>query len=76
MNNSYKLIEEGRKDELWNKHCGYLNLSRKEFRDIQTRLMLEQSNLLGSSRIGKKLLGEKYQPAWRNSARQSPYRIC
>jgi len=59
MNNSYKLIEEGRKDELWNKHCGYLTLSRKEFRDIQDRLMLEQLNLLGSSKIGRKLLGEK-----------------
>jgi hypothetical protein len=52
MSNSYKLIEEGRKDELWNKHCGYLSLSRKEFRNIQMRLMLEQINLLKNSTIG------------------------
>jgi hypothetical protein len=59
MNNSYKLIEEGRKDELWRKHCGYLSLSRKEFRDIQNRLMLEQITLLGSSKIGRTLMGGK-----------------
>jgi hypothetical protein len=59
MSNSYKLIEEGRKDELWKRHCGYLSLSRKEFRDIQTRLMLEQINLLSSSRIGSIFLGGK-----------------
>ena len=59
MHSSYKMIQEGRKDELWSKHCGYLSLSRKEFRDIQTRLLLEQINLLGSSKIGKKIMGEK-----------------
>jgi len=59
MNNSYRLIEEGRKDELWKKHCGFFNLSRKEFRDIQTRLMLEQISLLGSSKIGKGLMAGK-----------------
>ena len=59
MENSYKLIEEGRKDELWTKYCGFLSLSRKEFRDIQERLMLEQMALLGSSKIGKNLMGGK-----------------
>lgn len=57
MENSFKLIEEGRKDELWKKHCGYLNLSRDEFRDIQERLMLEQLKLLRSSTIGIKMMG-------------------
>ena len=59
MVDSYKLIEEGRKDELWAKHCSYLTLSRKEFRDIQERLMLEQLSLLGSSKIGRTLMGGK-----------------
>jgi hypothetical protein len=59
MDNSYKLIEEGRKDELWMKHCGFLQLSRKEFRDIQKRLMIEQISLLGSSKIGRTLMGGK-----------------
>jgi hypothetical protein len=59
LNNSYKLIEEGRKDELWKKHCGFLKLSRAEFVDIQKRLLFEQIKLLGSSKIGKNLMGGK-----------------
>jgi hypothetical protein len=70
MDNSYKLIEEGRKDELWIKHCGFLSLSRKEFKDIQKRLMLEQLTLLGSSRIGKALMGGKI-PASLDEYRQT-----
>jgi hypothetical protein len=59
MDDSYTLIEEGRKDELWKKHCGFFNLSRAEFRDIQARLMLEQITLLGASRVGRILMGGK-----------------
>src|SRR5450759_3675290 len=57
MENAYKLIEEGRKGELWTKYCGFLSLSRKEFKDIQNRLMLEQISLLGPSKIGKSFIG-------------------
>jgi len=57
MTSSYKLIEEGRKDELWNKHCGYVTLSMQEFMDIQNRLLLEQINLLGASNLGKYFMG-------------------
>lgn len=57
MKNSFKLIEEGRKDELWKKHCGYLDLRPNEFRGIQERLMLEQLNLLRSSTIGVRMMG-------------------
>jgi hypothetical protein len=56
MDNSYKLIQVGRKDDLWKKHCGYLNLSREEFRNIQERLMLEQLKLLQSSTFGRKIM--------------------
>jgi GH3 auxin-responsive promoter len=59
MNNAYKLIEEGRKDELWAKYCGFLSLSRNEFKDIQKRLMLEQIALLGPSKIGRSFMGGK-----------------
>ena len=57
MNNSYKLIQDGRKDELWKKHCGFLSLSRSDFREIQTRLMLEQIKILGPSKFGKPYMG-------------------
>ena len=57
MENSYKLIEEGRKDELWKKHCGYLKLSRSEFREIQERLLLEQLRFLCKSTFSIRMMG-------------------
>ena len=57
--NSRKLLEEGRRDELWTKHCGYFTLSPDDFMDVQKRLLLEQINLLGKSQIGKQLFGNQ-----------------
>ncbi|MGD8403996.1 MAG: GH3 auxin-responsive promoter family protein [Anaerolineales bacterium] len=57
--NSRQLLEEGRRDELWMKHCGYFTLSPEEFMDVQNRLLLEQINVLGKSQIGKQLFGNK-----------------
>jgi hypothetical protein len=57
--NSHKLLEEGRKDELWTKYCGFFNLSLDEYMGIQKRLMLEQIKLLSSSKIGRILMGNK-----------------
>jgi hypothetical protein len=57
--NSRKLLEEGRRDELWMKHCGFFTLSPDDFMDVQKRLLLEQINLLGKSQIGKKLFEDK-----------------
>lgn len=56
--NSRKLLEEGRRDELWTKHCGYFSLKPDEYMDVQKRLLLEQIQLLQNSVIGKKFLGE------------------
>lgn len=57
--NSRMLLEEGRRDELWIKHCGFFTLTPDDFMDVQKRLLLEQINLLGNSQIGKKLFGNK-----------------
>jgi len=57
--NSRKLLEEGRRDELWMKHCGFFTLTPDDFMDVQKRLLLEQINLLGKSQIGKRLFGDK-----------------
>jgi hypothetical protein len=57
--NSRKLLEEGRRDELWMKHCGFFTLTPDDFMDVQKRLLLEQINLLGKSRIGKQLFGNQ-----------------
>ena len=55
---SRRLLEEGRRDELWMKHCGFYSLKPNEFMDVQKRLLMEQIQLLQNSRIGKKFLGD------------------
>ena len=57
--NSRKLLEEGRRDELWMKHCGFITLSPDDFMDVQKRLLLEQISILGKSPIGKHLFGNR-----------------
>ena len=68
--NSRKLLEEGRREELWLKHCGYFALAPDEFMDVQKRLLLEQIGLLAKSRIGKKIFGDQ-NPASVEEFRQS-----
>ncbi len=67
--NSRKLLEEGRRDELWMKHCGYFSLKPDEYMDVQKRLLLEQIRLLQNSVIGKKILGKHRPDPWRSSVR-------
>lgn len=56
MTKTSKLLKENRKDEIWMKHCGFINLSMTEFSEIQNRLMYEQMNLLGNSILGKEIM--------------------
>ena len=50
-----ELLQTGRKDELWQMCCGFLDLNIEQFMSIQKRLMLEQIELLNNSAIGKKI---------------------
>ena len=50
-----ELLRTGRKDELWQMCCGFLDLNIEQFMSIQKRLMLEQIELLNNSAIGKKI---------------------
>jgi len=36
-----ELLKQGRRDEVWNKCCGFIDLSLKEFMGIQERLLIE-----------------------------------
>ena len=62
MTSTIDLLRQGRNDEIWTKHCGFLELKLDEFMEIQERLLLEQIGFLSRSEIGKKLMGE-IQPA-------------
>lgn len=57
MRETKQLLREGRKQEIWQKYCGYLDLSLEEYMNIQERLLLEQIEILQSSEIGKEILG-------------------
>ncbi|UCC17377.1 MAG: GH3 auxin-responsive promoter family protein, partial [Dehalococcoidales bacterium] len=50
-----ELMQQGNKKELWQACCGFIDLSMDEFMDIQSRLILEQINLLKESKIGQKI---------------------
>jgi hypothetical protein len=51
-----ELIRRGRRDELWQMCCGFLDLSLEQFMSIQKRLLLEQIGLLKNCELGRKLM--------------------
>ncbi|MDO9088293.1 MAG: GH3 auxin-responsive promoter family protein [Anaerolineaceae bacterium] len=58
MTTTKELMQQGKKAEIWTKHCGHLDLNIDEFMEIQERLLFEQIGYLKNSVIGKALLGE------------------
>jgi len=59
MATALELLREGRRDEIWQKYCGFIDLSLEEFMDIQKRLLMEQIDLLSKCELGRKLLGDR-----------------
>ncbi len=59
MTTTVELLRQGRRDEIWKKHCGFIDLSLEEFMNIQKELLMEQIQLLGRCELGRKLLGGK-----------------
>ena len=59
MTSASELLRQGRRDEVWRKYCGFLDLSLEEFMEIQRRLLMEQIDLLSKCELGRKLLGNK-----------------
>ena len=50
-----ELLRQGRTEDLWQKCCGYLDLSIEEFMNIQRRLLLEQLERLKRCELGEKI---------------------
>jgi hypothetical protein len=53
---SLELLREGRREELWQMCCGFLDLSLEQTMSIQKRLLLEQIELLKNCQLGKKIM--------------------
>ncbi len=57
MASTIELLRQGRKDEVWQRYCGFLDLSLEEFTAIQRRLLTEQIGLLGRCEMGRAIMG-------------------
>jgi hypothetical protein len=51
-----ELLQQGRRDELWQMCCGFLDLNLEQFMTIQKRLLLEQIGLLKDCELGRKIM--------------------
>jgi hypothetical protein len=56
MTRPIDLLQQGRKEELWQMCCGFIDLSLEQFMAIQKRLLLEQIELLKSCELGRKIM--------------------
>ncbi len=56
MPSALELLREGRTEELWQKCCGFIDLSMDEFMSIQRRLLMEQIQLLNKCELGNKVM--------------------
>ena len=52
-----ELFKKGRHAELWQRCCGFIDLSIEEFSFIQKRLLLEQIDLLKQCELGQRIMG-------------------
>jgi hypothetical protein len=59
MTSAAELLRQGRRDEVWTKYCGFLDLTMDEFMELQERLLMGQILRLGNSRLGQELLGNR-----------------
>jgi hypothetical protein len=72
-----ELLRQGRRDEFWQRYCGFLDLSVEDFMAIQERLLVEQLRLLAGSALGRKFIGPKPLPtlaAFRQAAPITVYK--
>ena len=56
MSKIQELLRQGRKEELWQMCCGFIDLSLEQFMAIQRRLLLEQIELLKNCELGRKVM--------------------
>jgi hypothetical protein len=58
MTYTSELIRNGDKRQIWEKFCGFLDLSLPDYMQIQERLLMEQINTLAGSNLGNHFLGK------------------
>ncbi len=56
MSTAKELLRQGKTREMWQKYCGFVDLSIEEFMAIQKRLLMEQLELLRNCELGLKVM--------------------
>jgi hypothetical protein len=56
MTRPIELLRQGRKEELWQMCCGFIDLSLEQVMAMQKRLLLEQIELLKNCELGRKVM--------------------
>jgi len=56
MSKAIELLRQGKKEELWQLCCGFIDLSLEQFMTIQRRLLLEQLELLKRCELGREVM--------------------
>lgn len=59
MRSEDKYFETLSEDELWQRYCGFLDLSIDEFMEIQTELLMDEMERLADSTLGKKIMNNQ-----------------
>ena len=54
-----ELFKTGDHKRIWQKYCGFLDLSLQEFMEIQEQLLMEQIELVHDSPLAKKFMPRK-----------------
>lgn len=58
MSTLIELFRQGKHEELWQRCCGFIDLSLEDFMRIQRQLLLEQLELLKKSELGRYIMHE------------------
>ena len=66
------LLRQGKREEIWQMCCGYLNLDLHDFMTIQKRLLLEQIGLLSHSPVGHKIFKGNWPQTVEDFRREAP----
>jgi len=51
-----EILRSGDNDKIWQKYCGFLDLSLREFMEIQEHLLLDEIEMVTQSPLGKKIM--------------------
>ena len=51
-----ELFKTGDQERIWQKYCGFLDLSLQEFMEIQEQLLMEQIELVYNSPLAEKFI--------------------